>query len=94
MLKDWTMLKQMPSAEKKNYKEVTKCQEHYLKKVVIKGFSTIIHRYQKHIKHQKVYGNNKLKKHRKPIQITKTTREEKYSWKQHMFQTKLQKSLL
>jgi len=45
MSKDQIMLKQIPSAGKKNYKEVTKCQELYLKKVVMERLGTIIHSY-------------------------------------------------
>ena len=51
MSKDQTILKQMHSAGKKNYKEITKYQEHYLKKVVMEEFGTIIHNYQEHMKH-------------------------------------------
>jgi len=75
MSKDQTMLKQMPLIEKKNYKKIIKCQEHYLKKIVIKELNTIIHNCQEHIKHQKAYKNNKLKKCKKQIQITKTTKK-------------------
>jgi len=88
------MLEQMYLAEKKNCKEITKCQEHCLKKVVIERFNTIIHSYQRHIKYQKAYRNNRLKKHKKQIQITKTIKVEKCSWKQYIFQAKLQKNLL
>jgi len=86
------MLEQMHSAGKKNCKKTIKCQKHCLKKIIIKGLGTIIHSYQKHIKHQKAYRNNRLKKHKKQIQITKTTKIEKYSWKQYIFQTRLQKN--
>ena len=79
MLKDWIMLKQMPLAEKKNCKEVTKCQEHYLKKIVMEKLGTIIHSCQEHIKHQKAHRNNRSKKHKKQIQITKTIKKKKHS---------------
>ena len=79
------MLEQMPSAEKKNYKKVIKYQEHCLKKTIIKRLGTIICSCQEHIKHQKVYKNNKLKKHRKLIQIMKTIKVEKCSLKQCIF---------
>jgi len=45
MLKDQTMLEQMPSVEKKNCKEVIKCQEHCLKKIVMERLGIIIHSY-------------------------------------------------
>jgi len=45
MLKDQTMLKQMPLVGKKNCKEVIKYQELYLKKVVMKRLGTIIYSY-------------------------------------------------
>jgi len=51
MSKNQTMLKQMPLVEKKNCKEMTKYQEHYLKKVVMERLGTIIHSYQEYIKH-------------------------------------------
>jgi len=54
----------------------------------------IIHNYQEHMKHQETHKNNKSKKHKKQIQITKTTKIEKHSWKQHIFQARLQKNLL
>jgi len=45
MLKDQTILEQMHSAGKKNCKEIIKCQEHYLKKVIMERFNIIIHSY-------------------------------------------------
>jgi len=67
MSKNQAILKQMPSAEKKNCKKVTKCQEHCLKKIVMGRLGIIIHSYQKHIKCWKAYRNNRLKKHKKQI---------------------------
>jgi len=87
------MLEQIHSVGKKNYKRITKCQEHCLKKVIIEGFSTIIYSYQEHMKHQKAHGNNRLKKHKKQIQIIKTIKIKKHSWKQYIFQARLQKNL-
>ena len=75
------MLEQIYLAEKKNYKEIIKCQEHCLKKIVMKRFDIIIYSYQRHIKHQKAYRNNRLEKCKKQIQIIKTTKEEKHNWK-------------
>jgi len=87
------MLGQMHSAGRKNCKEITKCQKHCLKKVVMERFNTIIHSYQKCMKHQRAHKNNRSKKHKKQIQITKTTKVEKCSLKQCIFQAKLQISL-
>ena len=89
MLKDWTILEQTPSAGKKNCKEMTKYQGHCLKKIVMKRLGIIIYSYQEHIKHQKAYRNNRSTKQKKQIQIIKTTKKEKHSWKQYMFQAKL-----
>jgi len=45
MLKDQIMPEQIPSAEKKNCKEVIKCQKHCSKKTIMGRLGIIIHSY-------------------------------------------------